>query len=81
MNFRENYYIHNHSERVTSVFLKIVQQEKSVTTVNFFGNGDDFDFFKGLGRLFYVISPSETTFKDPKDVPSYFANVSIFCFS
>lgn len=33
-------------------------------------------FLKGVGRLFYIIKPSETTFENSKDVPKFFYNVS-----
>lgn len=33
-------------------------------------------FLKGVGRLFYIVKPSETTFENPKDVPKFFYNVS-----
>lgn len=32
------------------------------------------EFAKGVGRLFYIVSPSETTFEHAKDVPNYFYN-------
>lgn len=73
----EDYFIHNRSERVTSVFLKIVQDDTSACALNVFDSDIIFEFLKGLGRLFYIVNPSETTFRDPKDVPPYFAEVSI----
>lgn len=33
-------------------------------------------FLKGVGRLFYIVKPSETTFENPNDVPKFFYNVS-----
>lgn len=72
----EDHFLHNHSERVTSVFLKIVREDTSASALNLFGSDIIVEFLKGLGRLFYVVIPSETTFKDPKDVPPFFAEVS-----
>lgn len=72
----EEYLVRNQSERTTSIFLKIVQESSSVRVINLFGDSEIYDFLKGIGRLFYVISPSETSFKDPRDVPPYFADVS-----
>lgn len=79
---RQEYLIYNNSARITSVFIKIIEEESSVYTLNLFENGYVFNFLKGLGKLFYLIHPSETTFEDHRDVPPYFADVSfcrIFC--
>lgn len=32
-------------------------------------------FLKGLGRMFYVVDPAETTFGNAKDVPKFFLEV------
>lgn len=36
------------------------------------------ELVKGVGRLFYIVRPSETTYENAKDVPNFFYNVSIF---
>lgn len=76
MNLRDDYFVQNHTERVTSVFLRIVQEDNALCTMNAFGSEEVFDFFKSLGRFFYLVSPSESSFKDPRDVPRYFSDVS-----
>lgn len=75
---QQEYLIHNHSVRITSIFLKIFEEENSVYTLNSFDYGYIFNFLRGFGRLFYVINPLETTFEDPRDIPPYFADVSFY---
>ncbi|EFA11751.1 alkylglycerol monooxygenase [Tribolium castaneum] len=56
--------ISNCTEAVTSVFVKLLQNETK--------NGHLDQFVKGLGRMFYIIDPSDTTFKD--QVPNFYRN-------
>lgn len=76
MDFQEDF-PHNQSERVTSVFLRIIHDDNPRRGMDLFSSGDIFEFMKGFGKFFYVISPSETSVKDTKDVPSYFTDVSM----
>lgn len=76
----KDYLVQNQSQRMTSIFLSNVLEDSRDRATIFFGGSDISEFFKGLGRLFYVVSPSETIFKDPREVPSYFANVSYHSF-
>lgn len=72
---RNDYLVYNNSARVTSVFLKIIEKESSVS-MSLLENGYVTDFLKGVGKLFYIVNPAETTYEDPRDVPPYFADVS-----
>lgn len=40
--------------------------------------GEFWRFFKGLGRCFYLVSPSDTSFKSAEEVPNYFRQVCHF---
>lgn len=33
------------------------------------------DFFTGIRRMFYILSPNETAFRTPEDVPQYINEV------
>lgn len=63
----------NNSEIVTTVLLKLVDEERDY---RYFDQEFFVDFLKGLGCMFYVVDPTESSFRDPKDVPTYFTNVS-----
>lgn len=76
MDLKHDYLLFNHSERVTSVFLEIIRDEKPARVAKVFQDGEICGFFKGLAQFFYAINPSETSFKDHREVPSYFTNVS-----
>nr|XP_023026101.1 alkylglycerol monooxygenase-like [Leptinotarsa decemlineata] len=65
--------MHNGSEPITSVLIKLVEREE-VEARHYFPIEDLEGVLKGIGRMFYIVSPSETTFSDPKDVPSFFVN-------
>lgn len=70
----DSYYSHssnNGCEPITSVFIHLAKDD-----IDAFDNTPIKTFFKGLGQMFYIINPSETTFNDPKEVPEYFRNVS-----
>ncbi|XP_076250275.1 alkylglycerol monooxygenase-like isoform X1 [Rhynchophorus ferrugineus] len=58
-------------ETVTSVFLNFVD---SNGTVSFWETDALLDFAKGVGRMFYIVNPSETTFENAKEVPNFFRN-------
>lgn len=35
---------------------------------------------RDVGRMFYIVSPEETSFSDLKDVPNYYRDVSMMSF-
>lgn len=74
------YFFYNHSDTVTSVFLNINEENSSIYSLTILDVCGIFPFIKGLGRLFYIVDPSESTFKDPRDVPPYFAEVNTFLY-
>lgn len=74
------YFTHNHSDTVTSIFLNINEEDSSIYSLSILDVCGIFNFIKGLGRLFYIVDPSESTFKDPRDVPPYFAEVNTFLY-
>lgn len=45
----------------------------------FYSNGsvlrDPGEFFKGIGRMFYIIDPKETTFEREEEVPNFYIQV------
>ncbi|KAJ8975563.1 hypothetical protein NQ317_000747 [Molorchus minor] len=60
--------LHNGSEPVTSL-------KKKEHMMETFGLMKELgSFLKGVGRMFYVVDPQETSFGDSKDVPEYFRN-------
>lgn len=61
-------------ETVTSIFLDLVDGN---STGSLFETDALLDFAKGVGRMFYIVNPAETTFENPKDVPNFFRNVSL----
>ncbi|KAJ8938561.1 hypothetical protein NQ314_011451 [Rhamnusium bicolor] len=69
----DNFHLHNNGcEPVTSVFIKLVKE--GTGNENIFLNEKLLGFLKGIGRMFYVVNPSETTFSDAKEVPEFFRN-------
>lgn len=66
----------NHSEIITSVFLRLAIQHESDNQRNFDING--WEVFKGIGRMFYIVDPAETTYARLEDVPHIFRNVSAY---
>lgn len=70
----DSYYSHSNNgcEPITSVFIRFAKEENA----DVFNNEALSGFFKGVGQMFYIVNPSETTFQDPKQVPEYFRNVS-----
>nr|CAD7586698.1 unnamed protein product [Timema genevievae] len=37
-----------------------------------FGADSSRDVLRGLAQMFYMVSPQETTFEEPEEVPKYF---------
>lgn len=63
----------NICEPVTSVFLRIDNtrlQQNLITDDNMMA------FVKGLGRMFYMVDPQETSFPSPDLVPNFYRQVS-----
>lgn len=70
----DSYKNNNCCESVTSVVIKLATNDNNNSTNSY----EQFVvFLNGLGRMFYIIKPSETTFKQPEDVPKFYQNVSI----
>lgn len=66
----------NICEPVTSVFLRINNDFKRSAVM------DDnlIQFLKGLGRMFYIVDPTETAYACPDLVPKFFRQVRIYLF-
>ncbi|KAJ8921782.1 hypothetical protein NQ315_008408 [Exocentrus adspersus] len=62
----------NSCEPITSVFIRLTK-EGNISGDNEFTETLT-SFIKGIGQMFYLVSPSETVFRDPKDAPEYFRN-------
>lgn len=65
----------NCCDTVTSVFVKLNHQN---LTTQSFSPFDEFfwQFFNGLGRMFYVVDPKETAYSSLNEVPQFYKNVS-----
>ncbi|CAG9765048.1 unnamed protein product [Ceutorhynchus assimilis] len=67
----------NQCENITSVFVNLAHNNFTNMTGE---NGPDLvssllvEFIKGIGRLFYIVKPSESSYENDKDVPNYFYN-------
>lgn len=75
----------NNSELITSVFLKLSNEEdRNDFKDNEIYRINGLDVVKGIGRMFYIVDPAETTYSNFEDVPSIYRNVSLpfifFCF-
>lgn len=77
MSLQGDHFIRKQSEVVSSVFLGMTDGRSNYSLNILCGSDEVFDFLRGFGKLFYVVSPSETTYRDPKDVPLYFEEVSL----
>lgn len=63
----------NHSETITSVYVRLIEPDRVNYDIFLSGNAV-LDFFKGLGRMFYIVNPAETMYSDPQAVPQFFKN-------
>nr|CAH7728481.1 unnamed protein product [Callosobruchus chinensis] len=61
---------YNNSDVITSVFINLVNEESYRDS--YFEEDGVKNFLKGIGRMFYIVDPSETTFRDASDVPSFY---------
>ncbi|CAH0559202.1 unnamed protein product [Brassicogethes aeneus] len=59
------------NDTVTSVLINLSQKD-AVSEIFF--EKELVQFLKGLGRMFYIVNPTETTFEGPEEVPKYFRN-------
>ncbi|XP_030759328.1 alkylglycerol monooxygenase-like [Sitophilus oryzae] len=71
MSLLENCTNSSECDVVTSVFVRL-SDEKNIKNV--WETEALIDFVKGVGRMFYIVSPAETTFSNAKDVPNFFRN-------
>lgn len=62
------------NETVTSVLIDLAYRD---VRHDYFSNYEVVEFVKGLGRMFYIVNPAETTFQHPQEVPKFFRNVSM----
>ncbi|CAH1379824.1 unnamed protein product [Tenebrio molitor] len=58
----------NCTETVTSVFIRLMEHETKTW------DGRFWDVLAGAGRMFYVVDPAVTTFREPEQVPTFFRN-------
>jgi hypothetical protein len=56
---------------VTSVFIRLMEHETKTW------DGKLWDVLAGCGRMFYVVDPAVTRFREPEQVPTFFRNVSL----
>lgn len=66
----------NTCENATSVFIRLNDN----ATNDFLFNDTILDFLKGLGRMFYIVNPEDTTFARPENVPHFYRQVSLILF-
>lgn len=67
----------NICEPVTSVFLKI---NNDPFDQGFRMEDDLVSFFKGLGKMFYLVNPEETIYASPELVPKFYRQVRVLSF-
>ncbi|XP_072384079.1 alkylglycerol monooxygenase-like isoform X1 [Diabrotica undecimpunctata] len=57
---------------ITSVYIRLL--DRDIVDDGPFDCAMLKNFFKGLGRMFYIVHPIETTYQDPHAVPEFFQN-------
>lgn len=62
----------NCTDDVTSILIKLMEDPEKST----FDNNALLQSAKSVGRMFYIINPTETTFEKIEEVPTFFRNVS-----
>lgn len=68
----------NSSEIVTSVFLRLSKEEAIGDALSW--RDACWEILKGVGRMFYIVDPTETSYSRPENVPNIFKNVSSVLF-
>lgn len=68
----------DHTVNTSTVWIQIGENENVSYSDLLFGNFHVIDVAKGLGRMFYVVSRTDTTFENHQEVPSFFINVSTY---
>lgn len=73
INIDDFYYknINNGCEPITSIIIDLKSNGGNFDDIfdNILLNG-----LKGIGRMFYIVNPAESTFENPEDVPKFFRN-------
>lgn len=67
----------NWCEPVTSVFVRLATSPEGPVN-EYFHDEAVWKFLRGIGRMFYIVKPTHTTYEMIEDVPNFYRDVSLF---
>lgn len=65
----------NWCEPITSVFIRLASNAPDEPEIGYVVDEEVWHFVKGIGRMFYIVDPAESTYERVEDVPKFYRQV------